>query len=444
MHPHPIEEPFDPETVDGVPVIVADEVARFCREAFSEPHDISEAVATMAPPFDSFWVEFQNAPNFLDAHAWGVHIKTLLERPDPYPGDSEAPRWVLSLSLFLERRKGLPYGPVAHFAIGLGEDGTWFRHDDGDAYWASNMPEFEPAIPEALQQEWKERLVPMLFPVLMTISFMHASNVSIEEVEPSEKLSKKYQKRTGRPLTRYHVLNIDPMRRELEANGAARGQLRKSLHIARGHFKVFTEDAPLFGRHTGTYWWAPQVRGRSEEGIVVKGYRVNAPGILGRAYVEASEKPGSPPAPSETDADAAGRGRGAHGRTQNLVARTVANLGFVPRTPQGDEPRYDLAWVIEGTTWVCEVKSLTDTNEERQLQRAIGQVIRYRQKLAAEGRDVQAVIVTEKQPNDSSWELLCGLEAIVLAWPGVLEDRLLSADEEGFDDPTSLHPGLDP
>lgn len=25
----------------------------------------------------------------------------------------------------------------------------------------------------------------------------------------------------------------------------------------RGHFKTFTEDAPLFGKHTGTWWWSP-------------------------------------------------------------------------------------------------------------------------------------------------------------------------------------------
>jgi hypothetical protein len=30
-------------------------------------------------------------------------------------------------------------------------------------------------------------------------------------------------------------------------------------HIARGHFKTFTEEAPLFGKWTGMYFWEPQV-----------------------------------------------------------------------------------------------------------------------------------------------------------------------------------------
>lgn len=58
------------------------------------------------------------------------------------------------------------------------------------------------------------------------------------------------------------------------------------------------------------------------------------------------------------------------------------------------------------------------------MQRAIGQVIRYRQKMAAQGWDVQAVIVAEFQPSDPSWDDLCRHEDIVLAWPAVLEQRL--------------------
>jgi hypothetical protein len=43
-------------------------------------------------------------------------------------------------------------------------------------------------------------------------------------------------------------------------------------YLARGHFKTYTPDAPLLGRHVGTYWWEPQVRGRKELGSVVKDY----------------------------------------------------------------------------------------------------------------------------------------------------------------------------
>jgi hypothetical protein len=104
-------------------------------------------------------------------------------------------------------------------------------------------------------------------------------------------------------------------------------------------------------------------------------------------------------------------------------------MGWVPRSPRVDEPRFDLAWVREQTVWVAEVKSITRHSEERQLRTAIGQVLRYRQKLTAKGHDVQAVIITSGPPTDSSWDDLCRWEGIVLAWPEVTAARLSAATE---------------
>lgn len=44
------------------------------------------------------------------------------------------------------------------------------------------------------------------------------------------------------------------------------GGLRKALAICRGHFKTFMPDAPLFGKHTGQFWWAPHIRGDTDAG----------------------------------------------------------------------------------------------------------------------------------------------------------------------------------
>jgi hypothetical protein len=51
--------------------------------------------------------------------------------------DDGNPRWVLQINTYLEKRKGEPFGPVAHHVCGLAEDGTWFRHSDGTLYWVS-------------------------------------------------------------------------------------------------------------------------------------------------------------------------------------------------------------------------------------------------------------------------------------------------------------------
>ena len=106
----------------------------------------------------------------------------------------------------------------------------------------------------------------------------------------------------------------------------------------------------------------------------------------------------------------------------------IRDLGWLARSPTASEPQYDLAWMAHDMLFVCEVKSLTSVNEERQLRMATGQVIRYRQQLAAAGHEpCFAVICTEGRPSDLSWNELCEREGIVLLWPEVALSRLKDA-----------------
>jgi hypothetical protein len=112
----------------------------------------------------------------------------------------------------------------------------------------------------------------------MTLTFLNCKNVTTQRVEPPAPLNRKAIKETGRPLVRYHVLDVRPMRKVLETEGevASKGP-RHALHICRGHFKTFTDEAPLFGRYTGTYYWEEHVRGTPVKGVVVKDYNVQQP-----------------------------------------------------------------------------------------------------------------------------------------------------------------------
>jgi hypothetical protein len=63
------------------------------------------------------------------------------------------------------------------------------------------------------------------------------------------------------------------------------------------------------------------------------------------------------------------------------------------------------------------VKSITTANEERQLRLGLGQVLRYRNLLAARGRKVTAVLVPERVPIDATWKSLCQELGVVLVVP---------------------------
>ncbi len=116
-----------------------------------------------------------------------------------------------------------------------------------------------------------------VMPALLTLSFMHCRNVTVRKEMPPLPLSRKHQKRTGKPLLRYHVLQIDHMKQVLEREGGASTEgLKKALHICRGHFKHYGRDGKglLFGKHVATVWIPMHTRGSIEEGMVVKDYHV--------------------------------------------------------------------------------------------------------------------------------------------------------------------------
>lgn len=116
-----------------------------------------------------------------------------------------------------------------------------------------------------------------LYPGLLTLSFMHCRNVKVVTERPPEKLSKKYERKTGHPLLKYRLLQIDHMKQVLEREGGATtGGLKKALHICRGHFKHYGRDGKglLFGKHVATVWIPMHARGSADEGVVVKDYDV--------------------------------------------------------------------------------------------------------------------------------------------------------------------------
>lgn len=82
------------------------------------------------------------------------------------------------------------------------------------------------------------------------------------------------------------------------------------------------------------------------------------------------------------------------------------------------EPNFDLAWETETRIVIAEVKSMTRSNEEKQMRLGVGQVLRYRQILSRHGKAVTGVLAVENLPSDPSWQSLCNELGIVLISPG--------------------------
>lgn len=141
--------------------------------------------------------------------------------------------------------------------------------------------------------------------------------------------------------------------------------------------------------------------------------------LLSTPYRPANEDVASAPRdPFEVDPVAVDRGLIGHARTQNVLADLVKRAGLAPLSPGDADPDFDLAWEVPGGCVVVEVKSLTGTNQDRQLRLGLGQVLDYRHQLLITRHEVTAVLAVESEPADARWIKVCAENGVTLTWPG--------------------------
>ena len=266
----------------NLPVILADNVAEYRHASertlhFADPSDFPN----VAPPFPDFWIEF----NYSDGNRIAVwmHAEDCSEIKGELPRTEtgENPRWHMQCRIMVAADGGIVCAPF-DFNMFLSKNGTPLRFLNILDQWGC-IHGFPWDVEEAagILKSVPDLGSAVTSPIgiaLLTLCFMNCKNVAVEKREPDAKLSRAFQRRHGTPLTRYHVLDIDPMRKILKDEGGSETTgLKQALHICRGHFKTYTAERPLLGKTTGTFWWPMHVRGTTEAGVSVKDYRVLAP-----------------------------------------------------------------------------------------------------------------------------------------------------------------------
>lgn len=106
----------------------------------------------------------------------------------------------------------------------------------------------------------------------------HCKNVDVGEDSVHPDVQKKRRKTGKNPGMTFKTLEIEPFRKQVRTESSeGESDVERAFHICRGHFKEYTEDAPLFGKHTGKFWVPQHTRGSKDAGEVKKDYRVNEP-----------------------------------------------------------------------------------------------------------------------------------------------------------------------
>ncbi len=147
------------------------------------------------------------------------------------------------------------------------------------------------------------------------------------------------------------------------------------------------------------------------------------PGAWGALYRAANEDYSAAQRdPFAVDPALVERGLRGHASTQNALAAFVRKAGVDPRSPQSSDPNFDLAWERGNVVYVAEVKSLTKSNQEKQLRLGLGQVLRFRHMLEQRsGRPTVGVLALECRPVDDSWLELCKALGVIVVWGGAFD-----------------------
>ena len=112
----------------------------------------------------------------------------------------------------------------------------------------------------------------MVQPIFFALSLLHCRNVITEDQPPTPaKVAKKRRERGIRDV-QFKILVVKPLLRQLRSEGKGEGP-QQARHFVRAHFRGYTTDAPLFGKHVGRYFWGMHAAGRTQQGVVVKDVR---------------------------------------------------------------------------------------------------------------------------------------------------------------------------
>jgi hypothetical protein len=140
---------------------------------------------------------------------------------------------------------------------------------------------------------------------------------------------------------------------------------------------------------------------------------------LGREYVFADEE-SRDVAESElfsSDPNLLDRALQIHALTQNTIANWVIGDLLMPQSPKSTSCDFDIAWESDFGKIVCEVKSLSETNEVHQFRFGLGQVLEYAQKL-----DALPVLMFSRRPSQSALIDAANKAGVVVLWPEILNN----------------------
>lgn len=262
------------KTLNSAEVFEISNVADYFWSTAKEKNwNISQDFPCLMPPFQNLWLEYtlpKNIPlNFKVAKRCGVLIQTHPLTTDAHAYASHHQTCTVFLDTVIGESNRVVDGPLLEIHYYIQHNGTPHFHPEGILLQTPGI-----------RHDWANQHRSMLselaiytYPALLAVTLLNCKNTSVTENQPPTKLAKAHLHRHNRPLVTFRTLQIEPLTKILHEATEGTSDLKRALHICRGHFKDFREQG-LFGRHKGLYWWGAQARGRASKGVALKDYKI--------------------------------------------------------------------------------------------------------------------------------------------------------------------------
>lgn len=267
------------DALKDVVVISADNVADYLEREQNWFISTVNDLYAMVPPFKDCFIEYR-LKKPVGSIGWMLHRTDLRDegsfsRAHYDSKDVPEARWMIHGYMYMEAHPAQPQMWVELF---LRENGSLVPIQGDLPYMI--RPTVDSIFTQAHKNDefgkWLEAVLAFLVGVLWTCVFMNCKNIQTEDVQPNPKLNRVHVKKYHQPMRVFKILKIYAMgggRADQEGKGGAHSD--PSQHIRRGHFKHFSEAAPLFGKLSGAYWWNDTTVGKAEHGEIRKEYEVS-------------------------------------------------------------------------------------------------------------------------------------------------------------------------
>lgn len=107
------------------------------------------------------------------------------------------------------------------------------------------------------------------------LMLLHCKNIQAVDQNPSNLINSQRRQQHKVPLFTYKTLHIIPFGSSKNKKDYIKHGDHNRVHMCRGHYRRYTEEAPLFGKHIGMYWIPDHARGKNKSGIIVKDYEIH-------------------------------------------------------------------------------------------------------------------------------------------------------------------------